>query len=120
SLQQGADLWGEAPAPPSQATGNFEGNWQNSADFSRRRSPTQASQSAPARNRNRHRKLWPIVGIVGISVLAATIGLNWWQNRPKVTLPNIPEIPTQSLGQNQQNIDLQTASTRIVTATATE
>jgi len=120
SLQQEADLWGEAPAPPPQAAGNFEGNWQNSADFSRRRSPTQASQPAPPRNRNRRRKLWPIVGIVGISGLAAAIALNWWQNRPKVTLPNIPEIPTQSLRQKQQNIDLQTAPTGIVTATATE
>ncbi|MHC5826575.1 MAG: heterocyst differentiation protein, partial [Nostoc sp.] len=120
SLQQGADLWGEAPAPPSEAAGNFEGNRQNSADFLHRRSPTQALQSAPPRNRNRRRKLWPIVGIVGISALAAAIALNWWQNRPKVTLPNIPEIPPQSLHQKPQNIDLQTAPTGIVTATATE
>ncbi|MDF5734185.1 MULTISPECIES: cell division protein HetF [unclassified Nostoc] len=121
SLQEQADLWGEAPAPPPQVAGNFAGNWQNS-DFSHRRSPPQASQPAPARNRTRHRKLWPIVGIVGISALAAAIGLNWWwQNRHQVTLPNIPVIPSQSLPiQKQQNIDLQTAQTGIVAATATE
>ncbi|MEH1904885.1 MAG: cell division protein HetF [Nostoc sp.] len=121
SLQEQADLWGEAPAPPPQVAGNFAGNWQNS-DFSHRRSPPQSSQPAPARNRTRHRKLWPIVGIVGISALAAAIGLNWWwQNRHQVTLPNIPVIPSQSLPiQKQQNIDLQTAQTGIVAATATE
>ncbi|MEH2315974.1 cell division protein HetF [Nostoc sp.] len=121
SLQKEVDLWGEAPAPPPQAAGNLEGNWQNSADFLRRRSPTQASQPAPPRNRTRRRKLWPIVGIVGISALAAAIALNWWwQNRPQA-MPNIPVIPTQSLPiQKQQNIDLQTATTGIVAATATE
>ncbi|MEH2410556.1 cell division protein HetF [Nostoc sp.] len=120
SLQKEVDLWGEAPAPPPQAAGNLEGNWQNSADFLRRRSPTQASQPAPPRNRTRRRKLWPIVGIVGISALAAAIALNWWQNRPQA-MPNIPVIPTQSLPiQKQQNIDLQTAPTGIVAATATE
>ncbi|MEH2460427.1 cell division protein HetF [Nostoc sp.] len=119
SLQKEVDLWGEAPAPPPQAAGNLEENWQNSPDFLRRRSPTQASQPAPPRNRTHRRKLWPIVGIVGISALAAAIALNWWwQNRH---LPNIPVIPTQSLPiQKQQNIDLQTATTGIVAATATE
>ncbi|MHC5933783.1 cell division protein HetF [Nostoc sp.] len=114
SLQKEADLWGETPPPTPQAAGNFERNWDNS-NFSQ-------SQPAPPRNRTRRRKLWPIVGIVGISALAAAIGLNWWwQNRHQVTLPNIPVIPTQSLPiQKQQNIDLQTALTGIVAATATE
>ncbi|MEH2421176.1 MAG: cell division protein HetF [Nostoc sp.] len=114
SLQKEADLWGEAPAPPSETAGNLEGNWQNSADFLR-------SQPAPPRPHTRRRKLWPIVGIVGISALAAAIGLNWWwQNRPQA-MPKIPVIPTQSLPiQKQQNIDLETAATGIVTATATE
>ncbi|MEH2235999.1 cell division protein HetF [Nostoc sp.] len=114
SSEEEADLWGEAPAPPPQAAGNFEGNWQNSADFLR-------SQPAPPRPFTRRRKLWPIVGIVGISALAAAIGLNWWwQNRPQA-MPKIPAIPTQSLPiQKQQNIDLETAATGIVTATATE
>ncbi|MEH2249926.1 cell division protein HetF [Nostoc sp.] len=114
SLQKEADLWGEAPAPPPETAGNLEGNWQNSADFLR-------SQPAPPRPRTQRRRLWPIVGIVGISALVAAIGLNWWwQNRPQ-PMPKIPVIPTQSLPiQKQQNIDLQTAATGIVTATATE
>ncbi|MEH1909110.1 MAG: cell division protein HetF [Nostoc sp.] len=117
SLQKEADLWGQTPAPPPQAAGNLAGNWQNS-DFS----PPQASLPASPRPRTRRRKLWPIVGIVGISAIVSAIGLNWWwQNRHQVTLPNIPVIPTQSLPiQKQQNIDLQTALTGIVAATATE
>ncbi|MCC5625360.1 cell division protein HetF [Nostoc sp. CHAB 5715] len=122
SSQEEADLWGEAPAPPPQTAGNLEGNWQNSADFLRRRSPPQASQPPQPRNRTRRRQLWPIVGIVGISALAAAIGLNWWWHRTQQPiLPNIPVIPTQSLPiKKQQNTDLQTAETGIVTATATE
>ncbi|MCC5651473.1 CHAT domain-containing protein [Nostoc sp. XA013] len=122
SLQEGGDLWGEAPVPPPQTAGNLEGNRQNSADFLRRRSPPQASQPTPSRTRTRRRKLWPIVGIVGVSALAAAIALNWWwQNRSQqVTLPDIPGIPTQSLPIKQQNIDLEIAPTGIVTATATE
>ncbi len=123
SLQEETDLWGEPPAPPPPTPGNLEGNRQNSDDFLRRRSPEQASQPAPSRPLTRRRKLWPIVGIVGISALAAAIALNWWwQNRSQqVTLPNIPGIPTQSLPiQKQPNIDLEIAPTGIVTATATE
>ncbi|WP_375515614.1 cell division protein HetF [uncultured Nostoc sp.] len=122
SLQEEADLWGEAPAPPPQIAGNLEGNWQNSADFLRRHSPPQASQPPPPRPRTQRRKLWPIVGIVGISALAAAIGLNWWWHRSQQPiLPNIPVIPTQSLPiKKQQNTDLQTAETGIVAATATE
>ncbi|MEH1832490.1 MAG: cell division protein HetF [Nostoc sp.] len=113
SLQEQANLWGEAPAPPPQTAGNFQRNWEN-YDFSR-------SQSAAPRLPMRRRRLWPILGIVGISALAAAIGLNWWwQNRPQAML-KIPVIPTQSLPiQKQQNIDLETAATGIVTATATE
>ncbi|MEH2105658.1 cell division protein HetF [Nostoc sp.] len=124
SPEEGADLWGEVPPPPPQAVGNFEGDWQNSNSL-RRHSPPQASQSAPLRPRTPRRQLWPIVGVVGISALAAAIGLNWWwQNRPQA-LPKIPAIPSQSLPdsrsiQKQPNIDLETAATGIVTATATE
>ena len=121
SLQEEGDLWGEAPAAAPQTPGNLEENWENSADFLRRRTP-QVSQPAPPRNRTRRRKLWPIVGIVGISALVAAIGLNWWwQNRLLVTLPKIPVFPTQSVPiQKQQNIDLEIAATAIVTATAME
>ncbi|WP_445627893.1 cell division protein HetF [Nostoc sp. DSM 114167] len=116
SSEESADLWGEVPPPPPATPGNLEENWQNS-NFSQ-------SQPPPPRNRTRRRKLWPIVGVVGISAIAAAIGLNWWQNRPQA-LPKIPEIPTQSLPdsrpiQKQPNIDLGIEATGIVTATATE
>ncbi|MDZ8262033.1 cell division protein HetF [Nostoc sp. ChiQUE01b] len=124
SSEESADLWGEVPPPPPATPGNLEENWQNS-NFSRRHSAPQASQPPPPRNRTRRRQLWPIVGVVGMSTLAAAIGLNWWwQNRPQA-LPKIPEIATQSLPdsrpiQKQPNIDLGIEATGIVTATATE
>ncbi|MDZ8138936.1 MAG: CHAT domain-containing protein [Nostoc sp. DedQUE04] len=116
SSEESADLWGEVPPPPPVTPGNLEENWQNS-NFSQ-------SQPPPPRNRTRRRQLWPIVGVVGISAIAAAIGLNWWQNRPQA-LPKIPEIPAQSLPdsrpiQKQPNIDLGIEATGIVTATATE
>ncbi|MEH2036840.1 cell division protein HetF [Nostoc sp.] len=117
SSEESADLWGEVPPSPPATPGNLEENRQNS-NFSQ-------SQPPPPRNRTRRRKLWPIVGVVGISAIAAAIGLNWWwQNRPQA-LPKIPEIPTQSLPdsrpiQKQPNIDLGIEATGIVTATATE
>ncbi|MEH2326703.1 MAG: cell division protein HetF [Nostoc sp.] len=114
SSQEEADLWGEAPAPPPQTAGNFERNRQNSADFLR-------SQPPPARPRTERRQLWPLVGIVAISTLVAAIALNSWWHRPQQLMPNIPVIPTQPLPiKKQQNADLQTAETGIVTATATE
>jgi hypothetical protein len=122
SLEEEGDLWGEIPAPPPPITGKFQGNQQNS-EFSRRHSPTQASQPAAPRHRTQRRKLWSIVGIVGISALVAAIGLNWWwQNRSQMAnLPNIPAISTDSLSiQKQQNIDLETATTGIVTTSATQ
>ncbi|MBE8997053.1 CHAT domain-containing protein [Nostoc sp. LEGE 12447] len=121
SLEDEGDLWAEVPSPPPAITGKFQESQQNS-EFSRRHSPTQASQPAAPRHRTQRRKLWPIVGIVGISALVAAIALNWWQNRSQqATLPNIPAISTDSLPiQKQQNIDLETASTGIVTTSATQ
>ncbi|WP_414567174.1 cell division protein HetF [Nostoc sp. CCY 9925] len=112
-----ADLWGEIPAPPPETVGNSERHWQNS-DFSRRSQPTPSA----SRNRTRRRHLWPIFGVIGISAIAIAIGLNWWwQNRPQANLSKIPAIPTESLPiEKQPNIDLETAPTGIVTATATE
>uniref|UniRef100_A0A8J6ZT08 Tetratricopeptide repeat protein n=2 Tax=Desmonostoc muscorum TaxID=1179 RepID=A0A8J6ZT08_DESMC len=111
-----ADLWGEVPAPPPQTIGNLERDRENSDFF--RPQPT----PSPSRNRTRRRKLSPIVGIVGMSAIAIAIGLNlWWQNRPQATVPKIPPIPSESLPiEKQPNIDLETAPTGIVTATATE
>ncbi|MBD2411876.1 heterocyst differentiation protein [Nostoc calcicola FACHB-389] len=110
-----ADLWGEVPAPPPQTIGNLERDRENSDFF--RPQPT----PSPSRNRAQRRKLWPIVGIVGASAIAIAIGLNWWQNRPQPIVSKIPPIPTESLPiAKQPNIDLETAPTGIVTATATE
>ncbi|MBC1239956.1 cell division protein HetF [Nostoc sp. 2RC] len=115
SLEE-ADLWGEVPAPPTEPVGKSERSWQNS-EFSRPSYPTPSL----SRNRNRWRKLWPIVGIVGISAIAIAIGLNWWLNRPQANVSKIPPIPTEPLPiEKQPNIDLETAPTGIVTATATE
>ncbi|WP_392534546.1 cell division protein HetF [Nostoc sp. C117] len=116
SFAEEADLWGEAPTPPPPTPANLEGHWENS-DFSRLQ-----PIPSPSRNRTRGRKLWAIVGILGTSAIAVAIGLNWWwQNRLQANLPNLPPIPTQSLPiQKQPNIDLETAPTGIVTATATE
>jgi hypothetical protein len=111
-----ADLWGEVPAPPPETIGNLERDRENSDFF--RPQPT----PSPSRNRVRRRKLWPIIGIVGASAIAIAIGLNWWwQNRPQPIVSKIPPIPTESLPiAKQPNIDLETAPTGIVTATATE
>jgi hypothetical protein len=115
SLEE-ADLWGEVPTPPTEPVGKSERSWQNS-EFSRPSYPTPSL----SRNRNRWRKLWPIVGIVGISAIAIAIGLNWWLNRPQANVSKIPPIPTEPLPiEKQPNIDLETAPTGIVTATATE
>jgi CHAT domain-containing protein len=115
SLEE-ADLLGEVPAPPTEPVGKSERSWQNS-EFSRPSYPTPSL----SRNRNRWRKLWPIVGIVGISAIAIAIGLNWWLNRPQANVSKIPPIPTEPLPiEKQPNIDLETAPTGIVTATATE
>jgi hypothetical protein len=111
SFGEEANLWGETPTPPPPTPGNLEEH------FSRPQ-----PNPSPSRNRSQGRKLWPIVGILGTSAIAMAIGLNWWwQNQPQATLPKIPQIPTQSLPiQKQPNIDLETAPTGIVTATATE
>jgi hypothetical protein len=74
--------------------------------------------TAPTTQPTRIQK-WPILGLVGVSAIAILIASNWLsQNRP---VSNLPVIPTQNFT-NPQNIpvDLKTAATGIVTATATE
>jgi len=119
SQDQQAGLWGEDPTAEIPIAGQLERDWENS-QLSRRRSPPQASQPIPGKRRAQRRKLWPIIGVVGISAIAAIISLNWWgQNRPLATLPDIPSIQSLPI-QKQPTIDLETAATGIVTATATE
>lgn len=118
SQEQEVGLWGENPATEIPAAGHFERDWESS-QLLRRRSPTQASQPIPGKRRTQRRKLWQIVGIVGAGAIATAIGLNWWGQRPQATLPEIPSIQSLPI-QKQPIIDLNTAATGIVTATATE
>nr|WP_225225526.1 cell division protein HetF [Komarekiella delphini-convector] len=134
SQEQEAELWGENPATEIPAAGHFERD--RDSHLLRRRSPPQrkvrAAASAdlnfsrqalqqliPGKSRNQRRKLWPIVGIVGAGAIATIIGLNLWGQRPQATLPEIPSIQSLPI-QKQPIIDLNTAATGIVTATATE
>ncbi len=113
SQDQQAGLWGENPAAEIPTAENVERNWQNS-QLSR------SQQPIPMKRRAKRRKLWPIIAIGGISAIAAIISLNWWgQNRPLANLPDIPSIESLPI-QKQPTIDLETAATGIVTATATE
>jgi tetratricopeptide (TPR) repeat protein len=71
----------------------------------------------------RRRRLWPIFAIVGVSVVVAIIGLNWWNDRKSV-VTKIPPIPTQtqpqtSLSNFRATTDLKSSSTGSVTAKAT-
>ncbi|AFZ23597.1 hypothetical protein Cylst_1306 [Cylindrospermum stagnale PCC 7417] len=67
------------------------------------------------------RQKWQILGFVGVSAIAFLIGVNWWGQNRSWVLSDIPQIPTQSLVNSQSlPIDLKTAPTGIVTATATE
>ena len=111
SQDEEAGLWGEDPDKITQKVGNLERNWQNS--------PV-TPPPVPAKPRTRQR-LRPIFGIVGMGAIATLIGLYWWQNRPRPSLPEIPviSVPNQPI-RKEPTIDLGTAATGIVTATATE
>ncbi|NDJ21183.1 CHAT domain-containing protein [Nostoc sp. B(2019)] len=112
SQEQEAGLWGENPATEIPAAGHFERDWESSHLL-------RSQQPILARRRTQRRKLWPIVGIVGAGAIATAIGLNLWGQRPQATLPEIPSIQSLPI-QKQPIIDLNTAATGIVTATATE
>lgn len=68
------------------------------------------------------RRPWrPIFAIIGISAIATIVSLIWWWNQRQSVIPKVPPIPSQTLTNKKQiPIDLQTSSTNIVTATATE
>ncbi|MDB9319167.1 cell division protein HetF [Nodularia spumigena] len=123
SLDQDVDLWGEPPEKVTEATGNSTQEQNNL----RLRITSSPVPSTP-KPRTRY-KLRPIVSIVGASALAALtlgfafmIGLGWWkQNRQALFVPEIGDIPTESLIRpNQPEIDIKQADTGIVTAKATE
>jgi tetratricopeptide (TPR) repeat protein len=112
-LDHEASLWGEDPTTTSQASENFEGDWENLPI-------TSSKVTLSTKQRQRRRQFWPVLSIVGASAIAVVVGLSWWQNRQLSRLPEIPPIPNQSLTTQQPPIDLQAAPTGIVTAIATE
>lgn len=109
---QEASFWEEDAIASTQSSTNFAGDWHNSA-FGR------SQQVSSKRHR---RQMWPIVSIVGASAIAVVLGLGWWwQSRQISRLPDIPVIPEQLLtAENPPLIDLKSAATGIVAATATE
>ncbi|MCP6762465.1 MAG: CHAT domain-containing protein [Fischerella sp. CENA71] len=79
------------------------------------------SQKAAYRRRAR-RQFLSIISVVGVSVIAIFVGINWWQqNQRTPTLSDIPGIPTQSKSTPSLSpINLKTEATGIVTAYATD
>ncbi|MBD2385824.1 cell division protein HetF [Cylindrospermum sp. FACHB-282] len=112
-LEEELGLRREVPTRSSQAPENFSTDWQSP------RLPT--SPPAPVGHGSDRQKL-QILGVVGVSAIAILLGVNWWwQSRSWSPLSDIPQIPTESLVNPQRPpIDLKTAPTGIVTATATE
>ncbi|OUL24456.1 cell division protein HetF [Nostoc sp. 106C] len=109
---QEASFWEEDPIASTETSTDIAGDWQNSSFGN--------SQQVSSK-RSHRRKILPIVGMVGASAIAVVVGLSWWQNHQVSRLPDIPAIPTQSLtAENPSPIDLKTAATGIITATATE
>lgn len=112
-LEEELGLRRQVPTRSSQAAENLAEDRESS------RMPT--SPPSPVGHSGDRQKL-QILGIVGVSAIAILIGVNWWwQHRSWSVLSDIPQIPTQSLVQPQvPPIDLKSALTGIVTATATE
>ncbi|MBD2353911.1 CHAT domain-containing protein [Tolypothrix sp. FACHB-123] len=110
--EQEASFWEEEPIASTETTPNYARNWQNSAV---------GGADQVSLNRRQKRQIWPVVGMLGASAIAVVAGLFWWQNYQLSKLPDIPPIPTQPLTtENYPPIDLKTATTSIVTTTATE
>ncbi|WP_353930201.1 cell division protein HetF [Okeanomitos corallinicola TIOX110] len=99
------DLWGDSTTP---ANSNVADHLAVSPQI-----------TLPPPNKPR-RRLWPIVGA---GVVAVIFGLGWWwnsSNRQSV-VTKIPDLPERKIPQSKlAPIDLQTSSTGIVTAEATE
>nr|WP_199306804.1 cell division protein HetF [Anabaena sphaerica] len=111
AVEEEFDFWGDRPTPTTPHEPNIEGNRVISQQL-----------PLPPLNQSRHRRrLWPMLGILGASALAAIIGLTWWSNHRKSVVSEIPTIPTHTVTNSKQApIDLKTSSTGIVTATAIE
>ena len=112
AVEQEASLWTEV-SKANEGGSNFDGDWDNSF--------VSQSQMSPSKSLNLRHRL-PMMSLIGASAIAVVISLGWWwQNREVSALPDIPPIPQQSLiAENNSPIDLKTAETKIVTASATE
>ncbi|MDM9384343.1 CHAT domain-containing protein [Chlorogloeopsis sp. ULAP01] len=68
------------------------------------------------------RRFWSRVGIVGVSAIAAVIGLSVWNSHQKSQLPDLPLTPTvqSQTNPNVSERNLKTEETGIVTAYAIE
>ncbi|MDF5714493.1 MAG: CHAT domain-containing protein [Rhizonema sp. NSF051] len=74
------------------------------------------TQTKRSRRRTR-RKLWYVLGTVGVSAIALTIGIQLWQRQ----MSDIPTIPVDSISNsNHSDVNLKADSTGIVTAYATD
>ncbi|MFQ4146305.1 cell division protein HetF [Chlorogloeopsis sp. ULAP02] len=87
--------------------------------------PPSVNFAPPQKTNSRQRaqgRFWSRVGVVGVSAIAAVIGLSVWNSHQKSQLPDLPLTPTV---QSQPNPDvsernLKTEETGIVTAYAIE
>ncbi|BAZ49265.1 heterocyst differentiation protein HetF [Nostoc sp. NIES-4103] len=103
---------GEIPEAITEASRNFAADEDNSLLTS--------SPKVSLKSRVR-RQLRPILGIVGVSAIAAAFGLGWWWQNRQPQLLNIPVVaPKSSSNAGDPKVDLKKAATGIVTATATE
>jgi tetratricopeptide (TPR) repeat protein len=74
----------------------------------------------PPQRQPRRRPLWQILAALAAGTLAVILAVSWWNSRKSV-VNNIPPIPTHTVPDSKlAPIDLKTAPTGIVTATATE
>jgi tetratricopeptide (TPR) repeat protein len=97
---------------------HFPEDWENT-NFSEAYESTNQSQQALSK-RHLRQKLGSIFGIVGVSAIAAVIGLNWWTHQ--MSHSSKTPAPTQSLTQQQNppQVNLKTDATGIVTAYAND
>ncbi|GAX40619.1 heterocyst differentiation protein HetF [Tolypothrix sp. NIES-4075] len=93
------------------------GDWDNANN-----PPSSDRPEVQPATRRATRRLWTIVGVVGVGAIAMAIGLSSLWQRQFPNFSELPQIPNQSqpVPNNTPEIDLKTSSTGIVTATATQ
>lgn len=79
-----------------------------------------STQAPPTEPPRRQSPQWPIWGTMGLSAIAVIISMVWlWNHRVVSVNSQLPQIPTNST-LTQPTVDVKTAPTGIVTATASE